>query len=289
MRLAANAVDQSAHNVGTLSRDEDAFGVATGESPAGGRRSGLIKHRRALARRFAEKNPGNRIVPSLVADGMHLRRIGVGARGAIVNDGIVLPATLPELVDDLHELVGDGVALVVRNLIVAAEIARGAVERRGDDVPADPAVGQMVQGRHFAREQIRQLVERGDRDTEAKMLRRRRHGGDGEQRIVGRRLQSFAQGLVGTAAIDVENAKGVGDEQAVELPALERLGELDPEGQLLVAVRLAVRVPPQARRRMGHGGTFEAVETDAAIARHSNSQRAARRAEPAQPVSMGSV
>ena len=145
----------------------------------------------------------------------------------------------------------------------------------------------MVQGRHLAREQIRQLVERGDCDTEAKTLRRRRHGGDGEQRIVGRRLQSFAQGLVGTVAIDVENAKGVGDEEAIELPALERLGELDPEGQLLVAVRLAVRVPPQARGRMGHSGTFEAVETDAAIARHSNSQRAVRRAEPAQPVSMG--
>ena len=162
-----------------------------------------------------------------------------------MNDGIVLPATLPELVDHLHELVGDGVALVVRKLIVAAEIARGAVKRRSDDVPADPAIGQMVQGRHLAREQIRQLVERGDCDTEAKMLRRRRHGGDGKQRIVGRRLQSFAQGLVGTAAIDVENTKGVGDEKAIELPALERLGELDPEGQLLVAVRLAVRVPPK--------------------------------------------
>jgi hypothetical protein len=94
-------------------------------------------------------------------------------------------------------------------------------------------------------------------------------------------LQSFAQGLIGTAAIDVENTKGVGDEKAVEFAALERLGELDPEGQFLVAVRLAVRVPPQARGRMGHGGTFKAVETDAAIARHSNSQRAVRTAKPA--------
>jgi hypothetical protein len=105
--------------------------------------------------------------------------------------------------------------------------------------------------------------------------------GYGRQRIVGRRLQSFAQGLVRTAPIDVQNAEGVGDKKAVEFPAFERFGELDPEGQLLVAVRLAVRVSPQARRRMGDGGTFEAVETDAAIARHSNSQRAVRTAKPA--------
>jgi hypothetical protein len=50
------------------------------------------------------------------------------------------------------------------------------------------------------------------------MLRRRRHGGDGKQGIVGRRLQSFAQGLVGTAAIEVQNAEGVGDEKAVNFP-----------------------------------------------------------------------
>ena len=79
LRLAADTVDQPAHNVGTLSRDEDAFGVAPGESPAGGRRSGLVENGRALARRLAEKKSGDRIVPTLVADGMHLRRIGVGA------------------------------------------------------------------------------------------------------------------------------------------------------------------------------------------------------------------
>src|SRR6516165_5035132 len=94
-------------------------------------------------------------------------------------------------------------------------------------------------------------------------------------------LQSFTQGLVGVAAIDVKNAEGVGDEKAVELPALERLGKLDPEGQLLVAMRLAVRVAPQAGRRMGHGGAFEAVEADAAITRHTNSQRAPRSDKPA--------
>src|SRR4029077_12358623 len=54
---------------------------------------------------------------------MHLRRIRVSAGCAIVNDGILLPATLPELVDDLHELVGDRIALVVRNLFAAAQIA----------------------------------------------------------------------------------------------------------------------------------------------------------------------
>jgi hypothetical protein len=250
---------------------------------------GLIKHRRALARRLAKKDSGNRIVPALVADRMHLRRIGVSAGRAIVNDGVVLPATLPELVDDLHELFGDGVALVMGYLIVAAEVARSAVERRSDDVPADPAVGQMVQGRHLTRKQTRQFVQRSDGDTETKMLSRRRHGGDGEQRIVGRRLQSLAEGLVGAAAIDVEDAESVGDEQAVEFPALKRLCELDPKGQFFVAVRLAVRVPPQARRRVGNGGAFETVEAYTAITCHSNSQRAAHFEGPAQPVSIGSV
>src|ERR1700733_14092694 len=88
---------------GRCPENEHAFCVAAGERSAGGRCSGLIEHRRALARRLAKKNSGNRIVAALVADGMHLRRIGIRAGYAIVNDGVVLPATLPELVHDLHE------------------------------------------------------------------------------------------------------------------------------------------------------------------------------------------
>jgi hypothetical protein len=87
--------------------------------------------------------------------------------------------------------------------------------------------------------------------------------------VVGRRLQAFAQRLLRAAAIDIEDAKRVGDEQAVEFSAFERLGELDPERQLLVAVRLAVRMAPQARGSVGHGGALEAVEADSAVWGHS--------------------
>ena len=88
---------------------------------------------------------------------MHLGRIGEHAAGAVAQHRIVFPASLPELVDHLHIFVGDLVAVVVRGLLVLAGAAGGAVEIAGHHVPADPALGQMVERRHPPRERVGRL------------------------------------------------------------------------------------------------------------------------------------
>ena len=102
------------------------------------------------------------------------------------------------------------------------------VEIAGDDVPADPALGQVVERRHAPGEGERRFVGQRDGDAEAEVLRGVRHGRDEEERIVDRHLGGVAQRRVGTAAEDVVDADDVGQEDPVEQPALQRLGELDP-------------------------------------------------------------
>ena len=74
-------------------------------------------------------------VATVVADRMDLRRIGEDAAGAVAENSIVLPASFPQLVADLHIFVGDVVAVVVRALAAKTDILRAAIEIGGDDVP----------------------------------------------------------------------------------------------------------------------------------------------------------
>ena len=94
----------------------------------------------------------------LVPDPMHLARIGIKAARAVAQNRVVLPAAFPELVHHLHIFFGSVVALVVLDLLRQAHAARRAVEIAGDDVPADPPAGEMVQRRHAAGEEIGRLI-----------------------------------------------------------------------------------------------------------------------------------
>jgi hypothetical protein len=105
------------------------------------------------------------------------------------------------------------------------------------------------------------------------MTRYRSHRGDGEQRIIGRDLQTFAQRLIGTAAVNVKNAQCVGDEKAIEFSPLQCLGQLNPKRQLPVSMRLAAWVPPQTGCGMSDCGALEAVKANAAISHCQNSRR----------------
>ena len=134
-----------------------------GELPSARRGAGLIQHRRALRRRLAQVNGIEPVVVSLVLDAMHLRRIGEDAARAIAQHRVVLPASFPELVDHLHIFVGDIVAVVMRGLLVLAGAAGGAVEIAGHHVPADPALGEMVERRHPPRERVGRLDRTGCR------------------------------------------------------------------------------------------------------------------------------
>ena len=179
------------------------------------------------------------------------------------NDGVVFPAAFPELVDHLHIFVRDVVAVVVaRSACPCPAPRRGAVEIAGDDVPADPPLGQMIERRHAPGKRIGRLVGEVAGDAEAEMLGHGRHRRDQQQRIVDRGLRGIAQRRVGTAAEDVIDAEHVGKEQAVEPAALQRLREVDPVGQAVVVGGAVARMRPQSRRLMRDAIHRKGVEPD---------------------------
>ena len=249
-------------DLGRRARHEHAFGVLGGELPSARRGAGLIQHRRPLRRRLAEMNGVEPVVASLVLDPMHFRRIGENAARAVAENGVVLPASFPELVDQLHIFVRDLVAVVMRGLLVLAGAAGGAVEIAGHHVPADPAFGQVIERRHSAGKRVGRLEGEVAGDAEAEILRHRRHRRNQHQRLIGRRLRGIAQRCVRAAAEHVIDAEHIGEKQPVKPPALQRLRQIEPIGQAVVAERAVARMGPEPRRLMRHAVHGEGVEPD---------------------------
>src|SRR5437879_4201013 len=99
-----------------------------------------------------------RIVLAIMLDAVNTRRLGEDAARLVALYGVVFPAAFPQLVDDLHVFFGDIVAVVMGVLAGLAHALGGAVEIAGDDVPADAAIGEVIEGRHPAGEWIGRLV-----------------------------------------------------------------------------------------------------------------------------------
>jgi hypothetical protein len=253
-------------------RHEDAFGVAGGEVPPLPRGSGLEQHRRALRGGFAQMDGVELEERALMPDAMDLRGIGEEAARPVPQHGAVFPAAFPELVDEFHVFFGDLVARVVARLLRRArDTPRGAVQIAGDDVPADAPLRQVIERRHAPREGEGRLVGERAGDAEAQVLRHRRHGRDGEQRVIQRDLRGFPQRIVGIAAIDVVHAQNIGQEERIELAALQDPREVGPIGEIDVAIGAVARVPPQPRRLMHDAVHVEGVEQD--LARHGGDHR----------------
>ncbi|MNT34784.1 hypothetical protein D3C72_1707830 [compost metagenome] len=70
---------------------------------------------------------GHLVVAPGMVDRMDSGRIGVDAACLVVDDGVVIPALFPQLVDDVQVFVGQVVALVVAQLLAQAQVARRAV------------------------------------------------------------------------------------------------------------------------------------------------------------------
>src|SRR5215213_6542298 len=100
----------------------------------------------------------NPVVLSCMLNPMHLAWVGIDPALAVAHNCAVLPAAFPELVDDLHVLLGRLVPVVVLGLPGQAHAACGTVEIAGDDVPTDPPACEMIERRHAAGEKIRRLV-----------------------------------------------------------------------------------------------------------------------------------
>ena len=240
----ANGGNARRDDLGQGSRHEHAFGVFGGELPSARRGAGLIQHRRALRRRLAEVNGVDAVVFSFVPDPMHLGRVREDSPRPIAQGRVVLPASFPELVDHLHIFVGDVVTVVMRGLPVLAGASGRAVEIAGHHVPADPALGQMVERRHSSRESIGRLVGQVGSHPETEILGDGGHRRNQQQRIVAWRLRGVAQRRVRTTAEHVIDAEHIGEKQAVEPPALQRPGQIGPVGQPVIFRRAVARMGP---------------------------------------------
>jgi hypothetical protein len=71
---------------------------------------------------------GHLVVAPGMVDRMYLGRIGVDAARLVVDDGVVVPALFPQLVDDVEVFVGQVVALVVTQLLLKPRL-RAALSR----------------------------------------------------------------------------------------------------------------------------------------------------------------
>ncbi len=195
-----------------------------------------------------------------MADRVDLRRIGIDPGRAVAAHGVVVPARLPELVEEVEVVVGTVVAAVVLREAVLADRPGGAVEIARHDVPADAATREVVQRRHAPGERVRVFAGDVDGDAEAEVAGHRRHGGDQQRRLVDGQLDRFPRGEVDAAAVDVVDAGDVGDENRVEQPALQRPGEVGPMVEPCVVGRAITRMRPQAVVDVAHAVHREGVE-----------------------------
>lgn len=201
-------------------------------------------------------------MPALVVDRVDLGRIGVLTAVRVRADGIVLPRALPQLVEHLGVLVGDVIAVGVRCDGVQTVVTRGALQVTRDDVPAHPALGQMVQRRHPPGERVRMLERRCRRDSEAQMIGDRSHGGHYQQRVVDRYLRAGAQRGLRPTAEHVVDTQHIGDEQPVEQALLQHLRQVGPVSDVLVPPCLRLGVTPRTRDDVRHAVHVERVEDD---------------------------
>ena len=81
--------------------DEHALGVLGGEALATTRRAGLVEHRRALRRRFAEMDAGYLEVLADMADLVNLAWVAEDPSATVAEHRAVLPTAFEELVEHL--------------------------------------------------------------------------------------------------------------------------------------------------------------------------------------------
>ena len=106
----------------------------------------------------------------------------------------------------------------------------------------------MVERAHAPGESKGRLVGDRERGREAKPFGHGRHSRDHQERVVVRDLDGLAQRRFGASPEAVVGADHVGQEDGIECPVLEQLGELGPELDLVEAVPVVVRVGPETVR-----------------------------------------
>ena len=248
-------------------RGEHHFGGLGGELAAGVGGAGLHDHRPALHRARDVERAAHREVFALVVEHVHLVGVEEHAALDVADEGVVGPA-VPQAGDDVVELAGALVALVVLHVLVHAEVERGVRIGGGDDVPAGAAVAQVIERGEAARDVIGRVEggrAGGDEADALGVLRQRR-----QQR------ERLERGR-GVAALErihrhVQHGHVVGHEEGVELGRFESLDRALDVREVEIHVRPGAGIAPGAG--VDGGRPHEGVEVELAGSGHGQSPRA---------------
>ncbi len=114
-----------------------------GKVAAARRTAGLHIGRPALLRRHRVERTAASEELTFEMYRMDLPMIRVNAACAVLNHRVRLPG-IKQLIDEVHVLVGHGVACVARRQRVHSEILGGQVLAAGHDVPAEAPAGDVI-------------------------------------------------------------------------------------------------------------------------------------------------
>src|ERR1700746_2849630 len=119
-----------------------------GKGPATWRAAGLDEGWAALWRRHRIQWAAAFEKFAMEIDRVDLRVIGVDAAIAVHDHCVRLPA-IEKLVDEVHVLVCHRIPRLARRQLIEAEILLSDVFAAGNDVPTEPAAGDVVDGRRY--------------------------------------------------------------------------------------------------------------------------------------------
>ena len=207
---------------------DDGVGPARGELLAPRRSAGLADRHPPLRRARRVDRPAHLEVLALVVDGMNLGAVGKHRLLAVEDDGVGLPR-LPQSGHHVGELVGDVVALVVRPVLVVAIILRRTVVAAGHAVPADAAIGRVVERVHQARQQVGRIFRHRQGRHDADRLGRHREVGHQHGRIEFGGARRVPEVGIVRALVGIGHVRGVLDDHVVEAGAVHALGEIDED------------------------------------------------------------
>jgi hypothetical protein len=100
----------------------------------------------------------------------------------------------------------------------------GTIQIAGHYIPANPAIGEMIERRHSACEGVWRLERERASHAKAQVFGRARHRRNQQYRVVERNLSRFGKSRIHIAAVDIIDAEYVGDEKRIKLAAFEDFG-----------------------------------------------------------------
>jgi len=201
--------------------------------------------------------PGDSILLAHVVDRPYPITPGIQLMSFVRDHCIVGPTAFPQLVHHVEKFFGAFVAVIVFDHLFKAEVTRGAGQIRGHDVPAHPAIGEVVQGAETPSVGEGVFIAGGNRDAERKVFGDRGQGGNDHQWIVSRSFHSPFHCGIGIAAKDVVETQHVAEEQHVEVGLVGNARQVRPVAQRVDCQAFVSRMRPEARRTStAHTGLF---------------------------------